>query len=308
MALRYVALGNSYTIGTGVRPPDRWPDQLCAALGDDAGARARRQSRGQRLHLGRPHPPRAAGARGAGARVRVRPDRGQRRRPGGLRRRGTRRTSWSSSTRSSSACPPTGSSPSRSPTTRSRPPAPSSAIRASAHAAIVAANAVMAEQARARGIGWVDIFDLSRRAAERAEPGGERWAPSRVEPSTPCGSSGSCRSWRAGSRADRPARRFARSPERRPGNEAPASLAIGQQPHDRSAASARLSGRPVHPDRTTDGGHPMARLRRTRTRSRRHPSGSRTSCSRRSIGHMRLPARSPAEVDTRPGGRRRSRQ
>ena len=33
------------------------------------------------------------------------------------------------------------------------------------HAAIVAANAVMAEQSRARGIGWVDIFDLSRRAA-----------------------------------------------------------------------------------------------------------------------------------------------
>ena len=37
VALRYVALGNSYTIGTGVRPPDRWPDQLCAALGDDPG-------------------------------------------------------------------------------------------------------------------------------------------------------------------------------------------------------------------------------------------------------------------------------
>ena len=37
MALRYVALGDSYTIGTGVRPPDRWPDQLCAALGDEPG-------------------------------------------------------------------------------------------------------------------------------------------------------------------------------------------------------------------------------------------------------------------------------
>ena len=32
-------------------------------------------------------------------------------------------------------------------------------------AAIVAANAVMADQAGLRGIGWVDIFDLSRRAA-----------------------------------------------------------------------------------------------------------------------------------------------
>jgi hypothetical protein len=34
------------------------------------------------------------------------------------------------------------------------------------HAAIVAANAVMAEQTRARGIGWVDIFDVSLRARD----------------------------------------------------------------------------------------------------------------------------------------------
>jgi lysophospholipase L1-like esterase len=31
--LRYVALGDSYTIGTSVRPGDRWPDRLVAALG-----------------------------------------------------------------------------------------------------------------------------------------------------------------------------------------------------------------------------------------------------------------------------------
>jgi acyl-CoA thioesterase I len=37
VSVRYVALGDSYTIGTGVRPPDRWPDRLCAALGDDPG-------------------------------------------------------------------------------------------------------------------------------------------------------------------------------------------------------------------------------------------------------------------------------
>lgn len=30
--LRFVALGDSYTIGTGVRPVDRWPDQLVARL------------------------------------------------------------------------------------------------------------------------------------------------------------------------------------------------------------------------------------------------------------------------------------
>jgi len=33
VALRYIALGDSYTIGTGVGHRDRWPDQLVAALG-----------------------------------------------------------------------------------------------------------------------------------------------------------------------------------------------------------------------------------------------------------------------------------
>ena len=32
MALRYVALGDSYTIGTSVAAPQRWPDQLVGAL------------------------------------------------------------------------------------------------------------------------------------------------------------------------------------------------------------------------------------------------------------------------------------
>ena len=31
--MRYIALGDSYTIGTSVRPQERWPDQLSAALG-----------------------------------------------------------------------------------------------------------------------------------------------------------------------------------------------------------------------------------------------------------------------------------
>lgn len=34
--LRYVALGDSYTIGTSVEPAERFPDQLAAALGPDA--------------------------------------------------------------------------------------------------------------------------------------------------------------------------------------------------------------------------------------------------------------------------------
>ena len=33
--MRYVALGDSYTIGTSVPPAERWPDQLVAALGPD---------------------------------------------------------------------------------------------------------------------------------------------------------------------------------------------------------------------------------------------------------------------------------
>jgi lysophospholipase L1-like esterase len=34
--LRYVALGDSYTIGTAVAEPERWPDQLVGALGGAA--------------------------------------------------------------------------------------------------------------------------------------------------------------------------------------------------------------------------------------------------------------------------------
>jgi acyl-CoA thioesterase I len=38
VALRYVALGDSYTIGTSVRADERFPDQLITALGEDASA------------------------------------------------------------------------------------------------------------------------------------------------------------------------------------------------------------------------------------------------------------------------------
>ena len=34
--MRYVALGDSYTIGTSVAAPERWPEQLMEALGPDA--------------------------------------------------------------------------------------------------------------------------------------------------------------------------------------------------------------------------------------------------------------------------------
>ena len=37
-ALRYVALGDSYTIGTSVAPADRWPDRLVATFTEDRAA------------------------------------------------------------------------------------------------------------------------------------------------------------------------------------------------------------------------------------------------------------------------------
>ena len=84
----------------------------------------------------------------------------------GSPRRGTRRTSRSSSTRSSSACPPTGSFAVAIPDYTVTPAGAEFGDPRQRHAAIVAANAVMADQAGLRGIGWVDIFDLSRRAAD----------------------------------------------------------------------------------------------------------------------------------------------
>ena len=37
--MRYVALGDSYTIGTSVMPAERWPEQLVAAVGPPAAPR-----------------------------------------------------------------------------------------------------------------------------------------------------------------------------------------------------------------------------------------------------------------------------
>jgi lysophospholipase L1-like esterase len=37
-SVRYVALGDSYTIGTATLPPERWPDQLVARLAKDGPA------------------------------------------------------------------------------------------------------------------------------------------------------------------------------------------------------------------------------------------------------------------------------
>ena len=84
--LRYVALGDSYTIGTATAAEaERWPDQLVARLGRTAAPRARRQPRRQRLHVARRDRGGAAAARGPATGVRDAPRRRQRRRPGRAR-------------------------------------------------------------------------------------------------------------------------------------------------------------------------------------------------------------------------------
>ena len=70
------------------------------------------------------------------------------------------------------------------------------------HDAIVAANDTMARCSAERGIAWVDIFDLSLRAADDRRSW-QTTASTRAEPNTRFGWSGSRRSWRGCSAADR---------------------------------------------------------------------------------------------------------
>ena len=168
--------------GPPSRPAERWPDQLVAALGADrADARARRQPRRQRLHLGRPHPRRAAGAavsdpefvtvligvndvvQGVAA--------------GALR--GERRDDPRHAP--GAPCPPTGSSPSPSRTTRSRRPVPTTATRAS--------NARDRRRQRDDGAARRRARDRIRRHLRPVTPrgrgpvaGGGRWAPPERRP------------------------------------------------------------------------------------------------------------------------------
>ncbi len=61
--MRYVALGDSYTIGTSVPPAERWPERLVAAVGppDAPWLELVANARGQRRHVGRSDPGPAAG-------------------------------------------------------------------------------------------------------------------------------------------------------------------------------------------------------------------------------------------------------
>ena len=163
--MRYVALGNSYTIGTGVRPPDRWPDQLCAALGDQPGIELAANLgvngytsadliRNELPALEALAPEFASLLIGVNDVVQGVP---------------TARYEMHvvvildalldrlpADRLIAVAIPDYTVTPAgaRFGDPRQR------------HASIVAANAVMAEQAIGRGIGWIDIFDLSRRAGD----------------------------------------------------------------------------------------------------------------------------------------------
>jgi len=165
VALRYVALGDSYTIGTGVRPPDRWPDQLCAALGDDPGVElvANLGVNGYTsadliryelpalealapdlvsVLIGVNDVVQGVSSARYEANVAVILD--------ALLERLPADRLFAVAT----------------PDYTVTPAGAEFGDPRQRHDAIVAANAVMADQAGLRGIGWIDIFDLSRRAAE----------------------------------------------------------------------------------------------------------------------------------------------
>jgi acyl-CoA thioesterase-1 len=165
VALRYVALGDSYTIGTGVRSSERWPDQLCAALGDSPGLElvanlgvngytSADLIRHQLPALEALAPELGSVLIGVNDVVQGVPA-------------ATYETNvavildallerLAADRLIAVAIPDYTVTPAGAEFGDPR----------QRHAAIVAANAVMAEHARVRGIGWVDIFDLSLRARD----------------------------------------------------------------------------------------------------------------------------------------------
>ena len=181
MTLRYVALGDSYTIGTGVRPPDRWPDQLCVALGDDPGVElvANLGVNGYTsTDLIRRELPALDGLAPELASVLI----------------GVNDVvqEVSSARYEANVVVILDALLERLPADRLfavaipdytvTPAGAEFGDPRQRRAGIVAANAVMADQAGLRGIGWVDIFDLSRRAA--TDPGlvaGDGLHPSRAQ-------------------------------------------------------------------------------------------------------------------------------
>ena len=172
-------------------PSERFPDQLVAALGESepsapAGGQPRASTGTRARDLIREELP---AVDGLDAGLRDAAHRRQRRRAGraahdvrGQRRDDPRRARWPRLPARS------GSSRSRSRTTPSPRPARDYGDPATASAAaIVAANVTMARLSAARSIRFVDIFDLSRRAADGSGAGRLRWAAPIGRPVRPLG-------------------------------------------------------------------------------------------------------------------------
>ena len=129
------------------------------------------------------------------------------------------------------------------------------------HDGIVANNAVMARLSGERDIAYVDIFDISLRAADdRSLVADDGLHPGR--PSTRCGSSGSARSWSACSDADAvrggPVSR-PRPPEsqlRSPSPPIPSSWSVGAPTIRRGASPSGCRRSTGRPGRTHAGSDP----------------------------------------------------
>ena len=146
----YVALGDSYTIGTSVAAAERWPDQLVAALGPTSrGSSSSRTS----ASTATPRPTSSATScprsTACGPEFVERPHRRQRRRPGRPAGdlRGERRVILDTLARPVWRRPDRDRRDAR--TTRSRRPVPTTATRASRHDGIVAVNATHGRGSRA---------------------------------------------------------------------------------------------------------------------------------------------------------------
>ena len=164
--MRYVALGDSYTIGTSVPPAERWPDQLVAALGPGRPALDLVANLGVNGYtsadLIRDELPALDDLRPEFVTL---PHRRQRCRPGRAardvreeRRRDPRRPAGSRGRdRIVSVAIPDYTV---------TPAGPDYGDPRQQHDGIVAANATMARLAAERGIAFVDTFDISLRAAD----------------------------------------------------------------------------------------------------------------------------------------------
>ncbi len=164
--VRYVALGDSYTIGTSVPPADRWPDQLVRALGPaeptlelvaNLGVNGYTSADLVRTSCRRSPPSNPASSPCSSASTTS---------SGVSRSSATRPTSRRSSTRCWSSLPADRIMTVATPDYTVTPAGADYGDPRRQHDGIVAVNETLARLAADRGIAHVDIFDLSLRAAD----------------------------------------------------------------------------------------------------------------------------------------------